>query len=206
MYEGAEKEINRILKLVESCPETLRSKAFEILLQGFVASLGRSVPSAPPASPPAPPSPPVPPADLDWASSIPAEVSPRLKAMAKRRSIPPENIAALFDFSADPFSFAPMHVPGPNLKQRERRVALLVAARAFLATGRWVADWAEIKAMCTHQNCYDPANFAATLKKAKGDIFKGVTVGQSVELSAAGTDQAEKLIAEISSADDAAKQ
>jgi len=121
--------------------------------------------------------------------------------MAKRRSVAPERLAALLDFSGDPFSFGPFHVPGESQKERTRRVTLLVAARSFLATGRWVADWAEIKAMCTHQNCYNQPNFSATLKEGKGDIFKSVNGGASVDLSANGTDAAERLLAGLATLD-----
>jgi len=205
MYENADVELQRILKLVDSCPEPLRPKAFEILLQGFVDSFKpRAVTPPPPAthrvSASADPT-----QDQNWSAGIPVEVMPRLKAMAKRRSVSAEKLAALFDFSSDPFTFAPVHVPGSAMNERAKKAALLVASRSFLATGRWVADWAEIKAMCTHQNCYDVANFAATLKKAKGDIFKAVEGGTSVELSATGTEQAEVLLAELAGTDAAAQ-
>lgn len=201
MYEGAEQELQRILKLVDLCPEPLRPKAFEILLQGFVnAHASRSAPAAPtPAAPKLPATPPA--AGSDWSAAVPTDVLPRLQAMAKRRSVAPEKLASLFDFSGDPFSFAPLHVPGDSQKERTRRVALLVAARSFLATGRWVTDWAEIKAMSTHQNCYNLPNFAATLKEGKGDIFKSVNIGTSVDLSASGTDAAERLLAELAAPD-----
>jgi len=201
MYENADDELQRILKLVESCPEALRPKAFEILLQGYVESMKPRVPAQPSSDSerrrPAPPLR----QDQDLGPTIPADVLPRLRAMAKRRNVAPERLAAVFDFSSDPFTFAPVHVPGTAKNDRAKKVALLVAARGFLATSRWVADWAEVKAMCTHQNCYDLPNFSATLKRSKGDIFKAVDVGTGVELSAAGTEQAEALLAELAGPD-----
>jgi len=122
--------------------------------------------------------------------------------MAKRRNVPEDKLAGLFDFSLDPFAFAPLHIAGATKGERVRRVALAVAGRAFLATGKWNADWAEIKAMCTHQNCYDQANFASTLKSSKGSIFKSVEVQGSVDLSSSGTDEAEKLLATLATGDD----
>jgi hypothetical protein len=125
--------------------------------------------------------------------------------MAKRRGVSSEALAGLFDFSSDPFAFAPTNVMGSGTSDRAKKVALLVSARSFLATGKWQGDWAEIKAMCVHQNCYDVANFAAVLKKAKGDIFKSVSPGSSVEVSGAGTEQAEQLLAGMSKQSDAAE-
>lgn len=203
MYENSEEELKRILMLVESCPEPLRATAFEILLKGYVQRLALPIDVRQPNSTLTGQTPltPAPAADQDWAASVAAEVLPRLKAMAKRKNIPAERLASLFDFSSDPFTFAPLHVPGTSKTDRAKKVALLVGGRSFLVNGRWIADWAEIKAMCSHQNCYDQANFASTLGKEKGGLFKAVDVGTSVELSAAGTEQAEALIAELTNPD-----
>ena len=196
MYESAEPELQRILKLVEGCPETLRPKAFEILLQGYVTSL--SAPARPPAPSLAPATPHVHKADNEWAASIPAEALRRLQVIAKQvKTTSAEHLSSLFDFSQDPFGFGPFAVPDGSKKERTRRVAQLVAARSYLATGHWLADWAEIKSMCTTQNCYDLANFAATLKAGKGDIFQSVKNGESVELNAKGISAAHQLMATL---------
>jgi hypothetical protein len=198
MYEQAEVELKRIIELVEMCPDQYRQKAFEILLQGYVTSV---------SSPISPTSTKGNKAESgkigqqkELSHDIPTDVNSRISSMAKRRSIQPDQLAILFDFSSEPFTFAPINVTGESKKDRTRKVALLVAARSFLTTGRWIADWAEIKAMSTHQNCYDHANFAQALKEGKGGIFKSVNSGSSVELSASGEESAEILLAELSQA------
>jgi hypothetical protein len=201
MYENLDEELQRVLKLVESCPEALRPKAFEILLQGLVDGM-KPQPSVPSnAKQPKMGEGLSSKSDHDWTTGIPMDVLPRLKAMAKRRGVQPEQLAGLFDFSSDPFTFAPVHIKGTGAYDRTKKAALLVACRSFLATGKWVGDWAEVKAMCAHQNCYDPGNFSSTMKKAKGDILKDVDVGTSVELSATGTEQAETLLAGLAASD-----
>jgi hypothetical protein len=194
MYEQAEEELKKILALVELCPEPLRGDAFKILLEGYVRA---SMPSPPAKSPqPDGTKTPTKPAE-HLGGAIPPDVQTRLGAMAKRRNLSAEQLAGLFDFTTDPFTFAPLNLTGENNTDRTKNVALLVAARSFLPTGKWVGDWAEIKAMTSHQNCHDVANFAAGLKKLKSKQFKGVTVGTSVELSATGTDEAEQLLAKL---------
>jgi hypothetical protein len=128
MYENSEAELDRILRLVAKCPEPLREKAFEILLDGYVRTVGSAI--APMSSPPAglqPPSgavpPPSPPDGLE--ASIPAEVQSRLQAIAKRKNVPATELAGIFDFSTDPFVFAPIHVSGKGNADRTR------AARSF---------------------------------------------------------------------------
>jgi hypothetical protein len=194
MYENAEDQLKKILALVELCPEPLRGDAFKILLEGYVRA-AMPLPPPPPSQRDGPKTPPRP--TDTTAGTIPPDVQTRLGAMGKRRNLTAEQLAGLFDFTTDPFTFAPLNVTGENNTERTKNVALLVAARSFLATGRWVGDWAEIKAMTSHQNCYDVANFAAGLKKLKGKQFKAVTVGTSVELSATGTEEAEQLLTKL---------
>lgn len=208
MYEDADAELARVVALTESCPESYRPKAFEILLQGYVRSL-RVKPATTPSKEPkqhlgdggdngA--------AATSLDASVPAEVQTRLKSMAKRRGVSAETLSGLFDFSTDPFAFAPVNVEGTGVSDRSKKVALLVAARSFLATGKWQGDWAEIKAMCVHQNCYDVSNFATNLKKSRGALFKSVEAGSSVELSGAGTERAEQLLAAMGKETNATEQ
>lgn len=206
MYEDAEKEIAGIVKLIDGCPDTLKPKAFEILLQGYVDSVVRPPAAATAAPVPAATTASVPPAKHDdWSEAIPTESLPRVKQIAKRNKVLPEKIAALFDFSTDPFTLSTFHIPGSNNADRTRRVALAVAARSYISNGKWSADWREVKAVCTNQNCYD-GNFAAALVKGKGGIFKNAKAGESIELSTEGVTEAEKLLADISMADDAASE
>lgn len=211
MYEDADAVLKRIVQLAESCPQPLQEKAFEILLKGYVASLAPSqaphTPSDqqqvdPPAQPPQVP----PTIDESWREGIPDEVLPRFQTMATRIKVAPERLADVFDFSTDPFTFAAFHVDGKSNRERLHRVAMLVAARSFLATGRWSADWAEIKAMSTHQNCYDVNNFSGYLSAAEGDWFKKVNTGENVQTSAKGQKEAQRLLAEVAGGTDAAKE
>ena len=112
MYEDFAQELERVLKLVESCPELLREKAFEILLQGYV----NTVAPGPRPRLPIPPEPlrAAPPPDPTWREGVPEEVVPRLQAMAQRLSVQTEKLAGLFDFSSDPFSYAPLNVAGKS--------------------------------------------------------------------------------------------
>ena len=209
MYENAEAELTRIIALSESCPELYRAKAFEILLLGFVNSLAvRAFRVGAPQNPEVPPAghPDAEQAVQDVLDvSVPPEVETRLLSLAKRRGVPADALSHRFDFSSDPFAFAPLTVSGAGISDRLMNVALLVCVRSYLATGRWQGDWAEIKAMCVLHHCYDVEHFAAVLKRAKGDIFKSVDAGKSVELSVAGIEQAERLLAAMSRNDDAAE-
>ena len=207
MYRDAEPVLERILALVDKCPEPLKEKAFEIMLTGYVDSLARPVSTSVVLDKPAPPSAPDTDADKRNAgeSVIPAALVARFRSTARRLEIPLERLEALFDFATEPFTFHALHVPGDRLADKARSVALLVAAKSYLTSGNWTADWKEVKAQCVDQNCYDSANHASTIKKGQGGIFKSVDVGKSIELSSTGQTEAQNLIKKLATADAAAK-
>lgn len=194
MYKTGEAALDRILALVAKCPKELQEKCFEVLLAGYVQM---EVGTLRPPSAPAAPANPLQPAQAPLASqesSIPQAVLPRFKNTAKRVGVDLEKLEALFDFNADPFGLHAVTVPGKNNADKTRSVALLAAARSYLATGAWSADWQEVKALSVDQNCYDLANYSITLKKGAGSLFKSVEPGKPIELSSAGIKEAEKLL------------
>lgn len=193
MYKNGEVALDRILGLVSKCPKELQEICFEVLLSGYVqVEVGVPI-KAPPATAPTLQRPAAP-AAVQHDSSIPPMVLPRFKNAAKRIGVELEKLEALFDFNVDPFSLHAVTIPGKNNADKTRSVALLAAARSYLATGTWSADWQEVKALCVDQNCYDLANYSVTLKKGAGSWFKNVEPGKPIELSSAGIKEAEKLL------------
>jgi len=225
MYANAEPIIERILALVEKCPEALRANCFEILLKGYVdreaaVSAGtssssreaRGVAGGAGAGP-----------DEDYLgagtgggkasrgadgaqsrdprgeSQVPAALVGRFRSTAKRLGVQLDALEGLFDFSADPMDFHALHVTGKGAADKTRKVAMLVAARSYLTSGTWVADWQEVKAQCVNQSCYDRGNFGTYLKTGQCAVFAKIEVGQRVELNAAGIKEAEALLATMAS-------
>jgi hypothetical protein len=193
MYEHTEKELDQILRLVEKCPEPLQLRCFEILLEGYVSSITGSGLTPPPAAASAdrtdmlpPPSPP------DGGHGVPAEIQNRFKTTARRLGTEVADMAALFDFESDPFIFHALHVPGASKAEKSRNVALLIAAKTYLANGQWVADWKEFRAQCVDHNCFDRTNMGSYLKH---DYFKSASAEGGVALSASGIKAAETLLA-----------
>lgn len=193
VFKDAEKQLESILKVVEKCPEPLKVKCFEILLTAYAEAASREA-GARSVTPVAhtPPPPPPPPGG---ATQIPQSLQQRFGIMAKRIGVPVQNLERLFDFSAEPFTFHAFQLPGDKGAKKSRNVVLLVAAKSYLATGVWSADWAEVKAECTNHSCYDQDNHAANLKKGEGDEwFKAVNAGKPIELKPAGVTKAEELL------------
>jgi len=193
MYKNGEAALDRILALVEKCPKELREKCFEVLLSGYVQmEVGTFKPTTLPPTIHVGQQPSLQPPQPE--SNIPQAVLPRFKNTAKRIGVGLEKLEALFDFNTDPFGLHALTVPGKNKAEKTRSVALLAAARSYLATGAWSADWQEVKSLCVDQNCYDLANYSMNLKKGTGTLFKSVEPGKPIELSSGGIKEAEKLL------------
>jgi hypothetical protein len=194
MYKSGETALDRILTIVDKCPKEFQSKCFEVLLSGYVqmevGAIRPQVESYTGSNSVAAQQQP----GVSLESNIPQTVLPRFKNTAKRVGVELEKLEALFDFNADPFGLHAVAIPGKNNAEKTRSVALLAAARSYLATGSWSADWQEVKALCVDQTCYDLANYSGNLKKGAGSIYKSVESGKPIELSSAGIKEAEKLL------------
>lgn len=207
MFEDGEKQIERILQLTEKCPEALKSKCFEILLKAYAdsasgVSMRPPVTHAPRAESGGPREPKPPHSEV----AIPAQAAPRFNHTAKRLQVSVDRLAALFDFTSDPFTFAPYTIPGENKAEKTRNVALFVAAKAYLSgTTSWIADWREVRAECVNQGCYSDNNHVANIKAGTG-LFKNVEAGKNLELTSAGQTAAHELLKTLTAGgDDAAK-
>lgn len=189
MYENWEATLARILELTAKCPKEYQEKCFEALLSGYVQrEMGPAKQVAPAArEQPAP----------SEESHVPPSVLPRFKNTAKRLGLGLEALESLFDFTLDPFGLHAVTVPGTNKGEKTRNVALLAAARSYLAVGSWTADWQEVKSLCINHNCYDRANHAVALKRGAGTFFKAIDAGKPIELSSQGIKDAEAMLKKL---------
>jgi hypothetical protein len=203
MYEEAQPELDRIVTLVKSCPEEFQVKGFELLLHGYVESqlhrrpigTAKETPNGKGNGDGPPPDE----SDADGTDDVvvPAAIGPRFKILATRSNVTQKQLEDLFDFNVDPFTFASVTIEGKNYYEKARKVALLVGAKNYLNSGKWVANWEEIKALCMDNSCYDAGNFAKAMREATGTLFKTVVVPTYVELNNFGTTKAHELVGEL---------
>jgi len=187
MYEKAEEMLARILEITKTLPQDHQLKGFEILLSGYVQSELHKV------APPSKAAPTTEPPSIAASADIPKEVLQRFGATAKRLQVDQEKLMSLFDFTTDPFALQALSIPGDNIADKARNVALVIAAKNYFTNGNWFADWKEVKAESVNQNCYDSPNHAKYLK-AGGTQFKSVNPGVGIEPNADGIKAAEQLI------------
>jgi hypothetical protein len=130
MFEDAEDDIKRIVELAEKCPAALQEKCFEVLLTAYV-----NAKAGPPAIPPAASTalPPAPPGNTDLGAApvaqVPDAIKGRFGSMAARLKVTQGQLAALFDFQSDPFTYHAIAVSGSAKPQKTRNVALLIAGK-----------------------------------------------------------------------------
>jgi hypothetical protein len=189
LYPDAEKHIEEILKIVEICPEPYKQKCFEVLLQGYVThQIKTTVGGSQPVGMGKPIV-----EDVLKETQIPSEILQRFKIFAKRLDVGSDRLERLFDFTTDPFVYQPFTPPGKTDAEKVRSIALVLAAKTYLTTGNWSADWKEVKSLCVDHNCYSPNNHLTNLQKG-GTIFKPVETGQAIVLAPDGVKQAEAII------------
>src|ERR1019366_6281729 len=139
MFDDAEPELERILKLVAKCPSALQEKCFEVLLTAYtnkwhaarqIKHENRETGASRET-------------DRDQREAgrdtkagenieVPQEIRSRFNSVAKRMNVSNADLAKLFDFSSDPFTYHALQVPGDSKSTKTRNVALLVAAKNYL--------------------------------------------------------------------------
>jgi hypothetical protein len=189
LYPDAEKNIAEILKIVEICPEPYKQKCFEVLLHGYVTlqikgKLGEENIEV---------KKPIMVEDTAKETQIPTEILQRFKTFAKRLEVGLDELERLFDFTTDPFIYQPFTPPGKSDAEKVRSIALVLAAKTYLMTGNWSADWKEVKSLCVDHSCYSRNNHLTNLQKG-GAIFKALETGKAIVLAPDGIKQSESII------------
>src|SRR5438105_1406594 len=114
MYRDADGALKRILELVETCPEELQAKCFEILLAGYVQAQATRPTERSDARADSRTTAQKTETSSPKESDIPTAVLPRFKNTAKRIGVGVEKLESLFDFGVDPFALHAVTLPGGN--------------------------------------------------------------------------------------------
>ncbi len=200
MFDDAQPQLEKILSLVQLCPEKLQEKCFELLLSAYLESK-TSKPSAA-AVLPQPAGATVANADQSAgqhnANVVPDAIRTRFHALVTRTKVTAAAATALFDFNVDPFTFHALAVPGSTNREKMRNVALLLALKGYLTSTNWTADWKEFRATCLDHSCWDQSNVTTIMKH---DWFKSASVSENINLSPSGIKAADAIFAGIAGAE-----
>ncbi|WP_147298572.1 hypothetical protein [Lysobacter soli] len=123
MFDDAQAQVERILSIVQTCPEKFQEKCFEMLLNAYLESKALKPPSVASGSQGTPPAG----ADLNGGVNAPGNVVPeairtRFNSLTTRTKVSGARGAELFDFNVDPFTFHGISVPGASNREKTRNV------------------------------------------------------------------------------------
>lgn len=200
MFDDAQPQLEKILALVQLCPEKLQEKCFELLLGAYLDSKVSKQPAVTPTNPQNAPAPGTDGSSGNGGSTniVPEAIRTRFNSLVARTKVPAVKATDLFDFNIDPFNYHGVSIPGSSNQEKMRNVALLLALKSYLTSANWDADWKEFGATCIDHSCWDRGNSTRAINHEwfkKGSSSEGITLSQS------GIKAAETLFAKLAGAD-----
>ena len=201
MFDDAKPELEKILALVNLCPEKLQEKCFELLLSAYLDS---KVPKQPAFVPVGPQAMPTPGTDIGQGgngdtNAIPELIRTRFNSLVGRTKVSAAKAAELFDFNVDPFIYHGVSIPGSSNREKMKNVALLLSLKSYLTSASWVADWKEFRAACLDHSCWDQGN---STKIMNHEWFKTGSSADGITLAPPGIKAAETLFAKLAGGED----
>lgn len=185
------KEIKEIIEIVKTCPQNLQEKCFEILLTSAISQTKKqTIPNSTSE---------VAQKEQDDGSTIPTEISKRIKTFAGQFGLSEASVSKVFltDESGN-VSIEVTDLKAKKVSQQQKRLALLIGTRHQFMEGSFDVPNDELREMCVTYGVYDAANFAVNIKNFK-EIFAGFKSGAKNKLSPIGKKGAADLIKELSS-------
>ncbi len=201
MFDDARPHLEKILELVQLCPEKLHEKCFELLLGAYLDSKGPNQRSpilfdaqntlAQDTDEPSD--------QTKNTNAIPEAIRTRFNSLVARSKVSATKATELFDFNVDPFTYHGISVPGSSNREKMRNVALLLALKGYLTSASWSADWKEFRATCMDHSCWDRANSPVTMNH---EWFKVGSAAEGIILSPSGIKAAEAIFAKLVGGED----
>lgn len=179
-------DFEEILKLVKKCPTELQEVALKTLLDNwFRLNAVTPAPGPPPLGTSPPPPPPTP-------SSLPASFAPFMVANALTEA----HLGRVYHPVGPAAQLSIADAPGKKKAAKQISLALLLSVRQAMGGGTFGCVLEDLRQMCLHYNCYDTANFAATLNH-NASLFKPRKKGEDIELSGPGMKKAADVIKSV---------
>lgn len=201
MFDDAQPQLEKILALVQLCPEKLQEKCFELLLGAYIESKLPKQPAVIPTSLQNAPTHGAEGSAGDGGSTnvIPEVIRTRFGSLVLRTKVPAAKATELFDFNVDPFTYHGVSIPGSSNQEKMRNVALLLSLKSYLTSANWEADWKEFRATCIDHSCWDQGN---STKAMNHEWFKKGSSAEGITLSPSGIKAAEATFAKLAGGED----
>jgi hypothetical protein len=198
-YKHAKEEIAQINAIVETCPDAVKEKCFELL---FGAVFGKPEAAPTPAAATEPPA--LKPQNerqvADEAMPQGRKLPPNVLSFSRRYAVTPEELAKLFMLDHDPL--LPIYkIPSTNIAQAQLYKVMMILLENGLLNNSLGATYAELRDS-VKEDGYIDTNFNKNLRRQhhlfRGAITdEGVDANGTVELSGAGYEQLATIVKEL---------
>lgn len=184
MLDKLKADFDGIIELVNKTPAPLQELALRMILEQWFIANTAPKPLAPPA-----PGGSSGPATL---GGVPDVIKPFLTANAITTDI----LEKVFHPTGPGAQLLASSIPGSGKASKLVGLSLLLCIKQALETGSFVCTLKELRELAAHYDCYDAANFSATLKGSK-NYYKPRSKGADLELSGPGLKKAGDIIKSI---------
>jgi len=200
MFDDTQSHLEKIISLVNLCPERLQEKCFELLLGAYLDGMKPKKAPMGDAQKGQQPSDQGDSASGSFANAVPEVIKTRFNSLVARTKSSSDRAAEIFDFNVDPFTYHALSIPGSSNRDKMRNMALLLALKGYLTSANWMADWKEFRAACMDHSCWDPNNVATAMKY---EWFKNASAATNINLSPSGIKAADLVFAKLAGGGDA---
>lgn len=186
MLDKLKADLDAIIELVKKTPPALQEMAFKMILEQWF-----SVNTAPKPAPPTTPAP--------LGSGAPAAqggVPDAVKPFLTANAITTDILEKVFHPTGPGAQLLASVIPGNGKASKVVSLSLLLAVKQALESGSFTCTLKELRELAVHYDCYDSANFSATLKANK-NYYKPREKGADLELSGPGLKKAGEIIKSI---------
>jgi hypothetical protein len=186
MLDKLKADFDAIIELVKKAPPALQEMAFKMILEQWF-----SANTAPKPAPPAMTTP--------LGSGAPATqggVPDAVKPFLTANAITTDILEKVFHPTGPGAQLLASVIPGNGKANKVVSLSLLLGVKQALESGSFSCTLKELRELAVHYDCYDSANFSATLKANK-NYYKPREKGVDLELSGPGLKKAGEIIKSI---------
>jgi hypothetical protein len=194
--------VKEVVEAVEACPEPLQLRAFELLLEHRLRTLGSRSESQPKVKQVAPP--PLDPEDEKPESGANDDIEPK-DLHAKTRKFLQDHGRSVADINAlyykEGATIKPLYddLKSTGMSESQIRLSLLEALENALETGEFEFNGESVRERAKAYKCYDGPNFTRNFRNNSRlfDGFEKYDPNQLMKLSTEGKAELARLIADL---------
>ena len=185
MLDKLKADFDSILELVNKTPAGLQETAFKMILERWFSSNVAPKPAADISS-----------SGGSGAASAHAGVPEAVKPFLTANGITTEILEKVFHPTGPGAQLLASDIPGNGKAGKIVSLSLLLGVKQALEIGSFTCTLKDLRELGVHYDCYDSANFAATLKANK-NYYKPREKGADLDLSGPGLKKAGDIIKSI---------